>query len=717
MAVWLYRVGGAAFRRRRWFAGVWVLVFVAVAVAAVLLKGPTSDVFNVPGTESQKALNLLNEKFPGTGGATARIVFAAPEGGDLNDPRYRKLIAPTVALARKVPQTVGAAGIQRSIHVAPNGKVGFADLNFAVPLPKITDETKAALERVAGPARKAGLEVEFSGGVISTGGKSGSSSEVIGIVVALIVLLVMFGAFVPALLPLVTAGVGVGIATLGIEALSGLTTLSSTAPILATMLGLAVGIDYSLFIASRFRQHVADGLEPAEAAARAVATAGSAVIFAGLTVFFALAALLVVGLPFLSVMGLAAAVTVLIQVVIALTLLPAFLGFAGGRAAKGKQFGAAQENMGAGWARLVTRRPWLPLVGVVVTLGIVALPFLHLQLGLPDAGTQSKGTTERRAYDLLAKGFGPGFNGPLTVVVDATGKKHPEQIANAASKALGKFPNVATASAPIFNESGEIAIIAVTPETGPSSQGTTKLVSAIRKAAAPVREKYGIDILVTGTTAVNIDVSNKLSSALPVMLILIVSLALILLTLVFRSLLVPLKAVVGFLFTIGAALGLMVFVFQDGHLGSLIGIDTTSPIVSFLPVIMVALLFGLAMDYEVFLVSRIRESYVREPGATRAIVSGFRGSARVVTAAAIIMISVFSGFIFGGDAVIKSIGLGLAFGVFVDAFLVRMTFVPAVLALLGDRAWKFPSALDRLLPNVDIEGESLNEHLEQDPPG
>ena len=369
-----------------------------------------------------------------------------------------------------MPQTVGAAGIEKTIHVAPNGKVAFADLNFAVPLPKITDATKAALERVAGPARKAGLEVEFSGGVVSTGGKSGSSSELIGIVVALIVLLVMFGAFVPALLPLVTAGVGVGIATLGIEALSGFTTLSSTAPILATMLGLAVGIDYSLFIASRFRQHVADGLEPEEAAARAIATAGSAVIFAGVTVFIALAALLVVGLPFLSIMGLAAAVTVLIQVAIALTLLPAFLGFAGRRAAKGKRFAENQENMGAAWARLVTRRPWIPLVGVVVVLGIIALPFLHLQLGLPDAGTQSKSTTERRAYDLLAKGFGPGFNGPLTVVVDATGKKNPKLIAVAASKALGKFPDVAAASPPILNQTGEIAIISVTPKSGPSSQ-------------------------------------------------------------------------------------------------------------------------------------------------------------------------------------------------------------------------------------------------------
>ena len=706
MAALLYRLGGIAFRRRRIVAAFWVVVLIVVGVGAAALRGPTSDVFNVPGTESQRALDLLNKKFPGTGGASARIVFAAPPGQTLRNAGYRKLIGPTVALARKVPQTVGASGIGKTVVVSKNGKVAFADLNFAVPLPKITDSTKAALQRVAGPARKAGLQVEFSGGVISTGGKS-SSTQFAGIIVALIVLLAAFGALLPAFLPLVTALVGVGISTLGIEALTGFTTLSSTAPILATMLGLAVGIDYALFIASRYRQNVADGHEPQEAAAQATATAGIAVVVAGLTVFVALAGLLVVGLPFLAVMGLAAAVTVLIQVAIAITLLPALLGFAGKRAAKGKQFAATRENMGAAWARLVTRRPWIALVGVVATLGVVAIPLIHMRLALPDAGSQSKSTTERRAYDLLTHGFGAGFNGPLTVVVDSTGKTNATVIAKDAATGLAKFKDVAAVSTPTPNKTGEVSIISVTPSSSPSSQATKDLVAAIRNAAAPIRSKYGVDVLVTGTTAINIDVSNKLSSALPLMLVLIMGLALLLLLVVFRSLVVPLKAIVGFLLTIGSALGLLVFVFQDGHLGSLLGLDSTSPIISFLPVIMLALLFGLAMDYEVFIVSRIRESYVNDGGAQRSIVSGFRGSARVVTAAAIIMTSVFASFIAGGDAVTKSIGLGLAFGVLADAFLVRMTFVPAVLALLGDRAWWLPRLLDRLLPNVDIEGGSL----------
>ena len=719
MASILYRLGRWAVRRRRLVVAFWLALIVLVGLAAGTVSGATNDEFNVPGTESQHALNLLATTFPGTGGASARIVFAAPASHTLREARYRKLIAPTVALARQVPQSVSTAkAFRESLQVSSDAKVAFADLNFAVSVDKIKASTKAALERVAGPARRAGLQVAFSGGVISTGANKQSSTEVIGLLAAFIVLMVTFGGLLAAGLPLITALAGVALGLLGITALTGVIKLNSTAPTLALMLGLAVGIDYALFIVSRHRQQLADGMEPHESAARAVATAGSAVVFAGTTVIIALAGLIVAGIPFLSVMGLAAAGTVFIAVLIALTLLPALLGFAGARAGKGKQPNSTVEPFGAKWARIVTRRPLLTIGIVVVVLGAIAIPALKLELGLPDASTMAKGSTQRVAYDLLSEGFGPGFNGPLTVVVDATGEKNPRAIALAASKALGTFPDVAAASAPVFNSTGEVSIISVTPKSGPSSQSTKQLVALIRQRAALVRHKYGIDVLVTGTTAINIDTSDKLSSALAPYLILVVGLALILLTLVFRSLLVPVKAVVGFLLTIASAMGIVVWIFQQGHLGGLFGVQSQAPIISFLPILMIAILFGLAMDYEVFLVSRIRESYVHSGDAQASIISGFRASARVVTAAAIIMTCVFGSFIFGGEPTIKSIGLALAFGVLADAFLVRMTLVPAVLALLGNRAWKLPKTLDRILPNVDIEGEQLAHHLErqQQPP-
>ena len=420
-----------------------------------------------------------------------------------------------------------------------------------------------------------------------------------------------------------------------------------------------------------------------------------------------------VGIPFLSVMGLAAAGTVLIAVLIALTMLPALLGFAGARAGKRRKPLPA-TTMGARWAGLVTGHPVVAIGAVILILGLIAIPLKNLRLALPDAGTKAKNTTERKAYDLLSAGFGPGFNGPLTIVVDATGQKQPQQVHAGVAKALGTFPDVAAVAPPVVNPSGDVSIISVTPRSGPASEATKSLVRLIRTRARAAARQYAITGYVTGTTAINIDTSDKLSSALPVFLILVVGLALLLLAVVFRSILVPIKAVAGFLLTIASALGITTFIFQEGHLRGLFGVESTSPIISFLPVLMIAILFGLAMDYEVFLVSRMRESYVRTGDALGSTVAGFRASARVVTAAGIIMICVFGSFIFGGEIVIKSIGLALAFGVLADAFLVRMTLVPAVLALLGKRAWALPHWLDRLMPNLDIEGEQLLHRLESD---
>jgi RND superfamily putative drug exporter len=712
---YLYRLGRWAYRRRWLVLGFWLALLIGMGVLSQAVKKETNDAFNVPGTESQRALDLLDEKFPGSGGATARVVFAAPAGHTLAEPRYRDVVEPTIQRAQAVPQSV-TTGEQFAKGFVPSKDetIGFADLHFAVPVEDLKDSTKEALEKVAEPAREAGLQVEFSGGVISTSEGESSAGEQIGVIIAFFVLLVSFGSVLIAGLPLVTAIIGVAIGLSGIFALTAVTELNSTAPTLATMLGLAVGIDYALFIVSRHRQQLADGLDPQESVARAVGTAGSAVVFAGVTVLIALVGLLVVGIPFLSVMGLAAAGTVAIAVLIALTLLPALLGFAGRRAGGGRK-PSTGKTAGQRWAELVTGKPWFAIGGVFAVLVVVALPILDLKQGLPDDSVKADNTTERKSYELLAKGFGPGFTGPLTTVIDFGDRKGAVPIADEAVKTLKEFPGVAAVSKPVFNESQDVAIIIVTPIGSPSSDETKDLVASMRDAAADIRRDSDINAMVTGNTAINIDTSDKLTAALPTFLVLVVGLALLLLMLVFRSIPVPLKAAAGFLFTIAASLGVVCWIFQQGNLADVLAVSATGPIVSFLPILMVAILFGLAMDYEVFLVSRMRESYVHSGDAQHAIVDGFRASARVVTAAALIMISVFSGFIISDDVVIKSIGFALAFGVLVDAFLVRMTLVPAVLALLDKRAWWLPAWLDRRMPNLDIEGERLMHELERAP--
>jgi uncharacterized membrane protein YdfJ with MMPL/SSD domain len=487
------------------------------------------------------------------------------------------------------------------------------------------------------------------------------------------------------------------------------------------MLGLAVGIDYALFILSRHRQNLKDGMEPRESAAQSVGTAGSAVVFAGATVIIALVGLMVVNIPFLTVMGLAAAGTVAIAVLIALTLLPAIMGFAGGRLGRHNRVldwrplhrAGTREKASIRWARFITRRPVaVLLVGLTLLIG-AALPAMHMKLGLPDDGSKVETSTERKAYDYLTEGFGPGFNGPLTVVVDAPNLSGDEQkdLANKVVAGLKEFPGVAAVSPATQNEAGDLTVVKVTPTTGPSSDQTKDLVTALRDKAGEIKDQTGIQAFVTGTTALNIDTADTLNAALPKYVAVVVGLALLLLMVVFRSVLVPIKAAVGFLLSIAAAMGVVVWIFQDGNLADQLGVAQEGPIVSFLPILLIGILFGLAMDYEVFLVSRMREAFVHTGKARESIVTGYGHSGRVVTAAAVIMTAVFGAFLLSDDAIVKSIGLSLAVGVLADAFIVRMTLVPAVMALLGRRAWWMPRRLGRLVPDLDIEGEKLAKGL------
>ncbi|MFM9639661.1 MMPL family transporter [Streptomyces turgidiscabies] len=737
MATFLYKLGRLAFRRRHFVALIWVALLTLAGVGAASAPAAGTTSFSIPGTEAQKAFDLLEQRFPGAGadGATGRMVFKAPEGQKMTDAANKATVEKTVKELRDGSEVISVTDPFTTNAVSKDGSVAYTSVKYKVPGMELADTTKDALEKAGDEARATGLTVDVGGDALQAAAEPGAVGEAVGIAIAAIVLVITLGSLVAAGLPLLTAIIGVGIAGATITSLANALDLGDTTSTLALMIGLAVGIDYALFIVSRYRGELADGRDHEEAAGRATGTAGSAVVFAGLTVVIALAGLAVVNVPMLTKMGLAASGTVVVAVLIALTLIPALLGYAGRKvqpagqkksrrnkkaeqltdapadalsdAKGGPSEKSAGPNMGTRWARFVIRRPVAVLMFGVLGLGAIALPVTQLELGLPDDGSQSTSTTQRRAYDLLSEGFGPGFNGPLMVVYDAQGVADPQAGAAKLADRIKGLKDVVTVTPAQFNPAGDTATITVIPNSKPSSTQTEGLVHAIRDESAGVKAETGATVLVTGTTAMNIDFSQKLNDALIPYLGLVVGLAFLLLILVFRSILVPLKAALGFLLSVLAALGAVVAVFQWGWLSGLIGVDETGPIMSMVPIFMVGVVFGLAMDYEVFLVTRMREAYVHGESPSDAVVTGFRHSARVVVAAAIIMMAVFCGFISSSESMIKLFGFGLAIAVFFDAFVVRMAIVPAVLALLGKRAWWLPKWLDRVLPNVDVEGEGL----------
>ncbi|MFE6398849.1 MMPL family transporter [Streptomyces alboflavus] len=755
MATFLYKLGRLSFRRRHFVALIWVALLTLAGVGAASAPTAASSSFSIPGTEAQKAFDLLDERAPeaSADGASARVVFKAPAGEKVTDPANKAEILKTVsALKSGSDQVASAAEPFAAKVVSKDGTTAYASVTYKVTSMELTDGSRDALEKTTDEARDSGMTVEVGGDALQAMPHTGAT-EIIGIAVAAVVLVITFGSLVSAGLPLLTALIGVGIGVSSIAALASALDLGTTTSTLAMMIGLAVGIDYALFIVSRYRAELAEGREREDAAGRAVGTAGSAVVFAGLTVVIALVGLAVVNIPMLTKMGFAAAGTVAIAVLIALTMIPALLGYAGRKVTptgeKGRLFGGrkkaagagpaegnapvkgstpakgsapakgstpAKENLGTRWARFVVRRPVAVLLLGVLGLGAAALPVSQLELGLPDDGAQPTSTTQRKAYDLIADGFGPGYNGPLMVVTDLKGVDDAKGEAAAVQKKIAGLDDVLTVSPPQLNKAGDTAMISVVPSSKPSGTETEDLVHAIRGEAKDVRADSGAEVMVTGTTAMNIDVSQKLNDALLPYLALVVGLAFLLLIVVFRSVLVPLKAALGFLLSVLAALGAVVAVFQWGWLGSLFGVEQTGPIMSMMPIFMVGVVFGLAMDYEVFLVTRMREAYVHGESPHEAIVTGFKHGARVVSAAAVIMIAVFAGFIGSSEQMVKMIGFGLAIAVFFDAFIVRMALVPAVLALLGRKAWWLPRWLDRSLPNVDVEGEGLRTPADQGDP-
>ncbi|GAA2154153.1 MULTISPECIES: MMPL family transporter [Glycomyces] len=731
MATFLYRLGRGSLRLRWLVLAVWVLIAAGAGVAATAMQQETDPEFVLPGTESQEAFDLLDDRFPGMSadGASAKIVFAAEDGAPLTAADHTALVEELAAAMADSPQV---AAVNSPFATGPNGEpvgmlsaedpgIGVLQVSYTVPAKDLDEATIDYLEDAVADAEGQGVQIEVGGDVLEESGGP-PATEVIGVGVALIVLVLTFGAFLSAGLPILTALLGILITAFGISAATAFLDVNDSTGILAIMIGLAVGIDYALFILSRYRSElakdgrVADREARAEAMGRAVGTAGSAVVFAGLTVVVALLGLAVVNIPFLTQMATAAAVSVALAVVIAVTLLPAMGGVLGAKVFSRRQRRRIAEdvqeskpNGGRRWAGFVTRHPVLVGLVGIAGLGLIAVPAADLELSLVTGPASD--TTAGRAADLIAEGFGDGYNGQLLIVGDLADGADPMAAIQSVTDELGGVDGIAAVGRALPNEAGDTVLIAVIPETGPADAATTDLVHAIRDALAADPDAAWS---VTGSTAMSIDISDRLSDALIPYLALVVVLAALILMLVFRSILVPLMATLGFVLSVGAALGALVAVFQWGWGAGLFGVEDRGPIMSMMPILMIGLVFGLAMDYQIFLVTRVREAHVLGADPRRAIVEGYGHSSRVVVAAALIMISVFGAFILADQAFIASMGFGLTMAVVFDAVVVRMAVIPAVMALIGRGSWWIPKWLNRILPNVDVEGERLQKRLAED---
>ncbi|MGV9859615.1 MMPL family transporter [Gordonia sp. NPDC003425] len=725
MAIWLYRLGRSAFRHKWWVISAWLVVLVALGALTAALAPKFATDFELPGTDSDRAMSVMKQDFPAANeqllNSSTSILVAAPDGLA----NHTAQIDALVAEARTLPHVEDPQSIANPVTVAEarpalapkvlgdNGTVGLIQIKQNIKARDLTTADMKQFEDLLAKYRGNGLQVEGTGSLMQVF-QQGGVSELLGFVIAFIVMIIAFAAVVAAFIPIVTGIFGVGITMLLVTLSAKVFDVQQSATTIITMLGIAVSIDYALFIVSRYRSELNLGGSREAAAGRAVGTAGSAVVFAGLTVVIAVCALSVVGIPFITQMGISAGLAVVVAVLGAITLIPALLG-AFGRFVftphiPGLRRGDepdSQPSNGLRIARFITRFP-LPvaLVGLVL-LAIAAIPMSKMELGMDATGDK-----EYAATKLLERGFGEGVNGPLLVVVSDADGGNVATAANDVVAHVKTLPNVANAAQVTWVGNGPdkadpqagatAALITVTPLKSPSGPETHALMDQIRGFAATKPD--GATVNVGGQTAIMSDISTKLSDALIPFLIVVVGLAFIILTIVFRSLLVPLTATIGFLFSVCATFGATVWIFQEGHLGL---IDHTKPIISFLPIFLIGVVFGLAMDYQVFLVSRMREEYVHDVSAKESVIVGYQHGARVVTSAAIIMISVFSAFMLAPDTIAKMMGFALAAAVFFDAFIIRMAVVPAVITMMGDWAWKLPRWLDRILPNVDIEGTAI----------
>ena len=708
MSGFLYRLGQRCARHPFRVLGIWLLIAVSMFALKGSFGGGYSDKFTVPGVESQQATDTLKEKFPEFSGTSGRIVFRTADG--------------------RIDEGVAAAGVHAAVDelaqgqdvvavndpfdaaaptVSADGATAFVDVKYTED--HLDAEHYDEAEAAVGHAREAGVQAEITGSIADAAEKM-EGNEGIGLLVAAIVLVVAFGSLIAAGIPIGTALFGLAVGMSGVGLLAGFTDVPEVSPMLGMMIGLGVGIDYALFIITRHRQHLHEGMSVEESAGIANATAGQAVLFAGTTVVIAIVGLLIAGLPAVTMMGFSTAIIVIISMLVAVTLLPAFLGWAGegiDRWTVGKKKTETTEGKGtlsAKWADHVGRHPWRYTILSSVLLIVIAIPTLGLRLGMSDDGVKAESTTQRQAYELLADGYGEGFNGPFHVVVDLPDGAASQPILEQISASLAADEHIVSVAPAAVNEAGDTAVIVATPDTSPQDEQTKKTLESLRNDVLPAAvDRTGAVARVTGQAAALEDVSVRIQERLPLFIFAVVMLSFLLLMVVFRSILVPLKAAIMNMISIAAAYGVIVAVFQWGWGKGLVGLEETVPINPFVPMIMFAILFGLSMDYEVFLLSRVREEFVKSGDSHKSVVDGLASTARVITSAALIMISVFLAFVSSDNVSLKMFGLGLATAVFLDATLVRMVLVPSTMSLLGGANWWLPRWLDRILPHLDLE--------------
>jgi putative drug exporter of the RND superfamily len=715
----LARLARWCFRHRLVVIAVWIVVFASVVGFHQVFGSAYSDSFNLPGTESSQALQVLTNAMPLAAGESGTIVWHT-SSGSINDSAVKDRVSATLAQIAKSPSVAMVIGPYDSLgagQVSQDGRTGFATVAFAGSGDSLPKQNVIRVIDLAKGASTNGLQVEVGGDAAEAANHvSLSSSAIIGLVAAGAIILLAFGSLFGMLLPLLTAGVALGLTMFGIDLLSHGVAINSVAPTMAIVVGLGVGVDYALFIVTRYRQGVKSGSTPEEAAVRSLSTAGRAVLFAGATVCIALLGLLVLRVNLLSGLAYSSVFAVLLTMVASITLLPALLGFMGTRVLSRRErrrlaaHGPEEGHFRGFWARLghfVSRRPGILAVCTVLIMVVLASPFLNLRLGLADAGNDPAATTSRKAYDMLTQAFGPGFNGPLILVAEGSGSAADSAALDRLAKDLAAQPGVAAAQPAQALPGSNVSIIQVIPTTSPQDAQTSALIKHLRTdVIPPAVAGSGLHVLVGGGTAVNDDFAAMISHKLPLFVGVIVALGFLLLFVAFRSFVVPATAAIMNLLAAAASFGVVVAFFQWGWGSELLGLGRAGPVEAFLPVLMLAVLFGLSMDYQVFLVSRMHEEWVNTGDNRRAVITGQAATGRVITAAAAIMICVFAAFIFGGQRVVAEFGVGLATAVFLDAFLLRTFLVPALMHLFGKANWHLPRVIERYLPRLSVEPAS-----------